>query len=156
MNSALVSIVIAFVVVRLLSSIIFPTMSKNAKQLSLDDILVISKSGKLNKSPITIVDVRSPEEFSSGHIKNAHNVPVQELQGALKLSSDDFKKKYHFKLPPANGETGLAVYCMSGKRAGLATNHLAEAKYLKNLYAYLPGWSEFSHKATAADIATTK
>ncbi|KAJ2081355.1 hypothetical protein H4R24_002413 [Coemansia sp. RSA 988] len=129
-------------------------MSANTKQLSLKDILSISQSGVFEKRPMTIVDVRSPDEFSAGHVKNAHNVPVQELQGALELSPKEFEKKYGFKLPANNDKTGVAVYCMSGKRAGMATNYLADAKYLDNLYAYLPGWSEFSREATAADKAT--
>ncbi|KAJ2137170.1 Thiosulfate sulfurtransferase/rhodanese-like domain-containing protein 3, partial [Coemansia sp. RSA 788] len=87
-------------------------MSTNAKQLELKDILEISSSGKLGDKDMVILDVRRPDEFGSGHVKNAKNVPVQELGQALQLTPSEFEAKYGFKLPANDSQTGVAVHCM--------------------------------------------
>lgn len=44
---------------------------------------------ELKKQGAQIVDVRTPEEFRSGHIKGSHNIPVNALQRQLsKLKKD--------------------------------------------------------------------
>ena len=52
-----------------------------------------------------LLDVRSPGEFSMGHIEGARNLPVQEL--GAKLDTLD-------KAQP------IVVYCRSGQRSGQA------------------------------------
>lgn len=58
-----------------------------------------------------VIDVRSPEEFESGHLPNAVNYPVQELPRRLidvkKLTNGDVNKP-------------IVVYCGAGSRAGKA------------------------------------
>ncbi|KAJ1738106.1 hypothetical protein LPJ77_007126 [Coemansia sp. RSA 2523] len=124
-------------------------MSTNAKQLELKDILEISSSGKLGDKDMVILDVRRPDEFGSGHVKNAKNVPVQELGQALQLTPSEFEAKYGFKLPANDSQTGVAVHCMRGTRAQMAASLLAEADYKDNLYVYLPGWTELASAADA-------
>lgn len=60
-----------------------------------------------------ILDVRSPAEFSSGHVKGAINIPVQALQ---KDSLETIAKK---------GQP-ILVYCRSGARASSAKKILEE------------------------------
>ncbi|TNE62282.1 MAG: rhodanese-like domain-containing protein [Bacteroidetes bacterium] len=60
-----------------------------------------------------ILDVRTPEEFKSGHIKGSTNIPVQVLQGKIK----DLQKK---------GKPIVAV-CRSGARSGSAVRMLRAA-----------------------------
>ncbi|KAJ2301015.1 hypothetical protein IWW55_000924 [Coemansia sp. RSA 2706] len=125
-------------------------MSANTKKLTLDDIVEISKTGKLNDREMVILDVRGPGEFEGGHLKNAHNVPVQGLGLALQMPADEFKEKYHFELPAKDSKTGIAVHCMSGKRAEMAAKLLGDAQYTDNLFVYSPGWSELSGSSAAA------
>ena len=54
-----------------------------------------------------VLDVRSPAEFSAGHIPGAVNVPVAELTD-------------HLDKMPADKNQELVVYCHSGKRASFA------------------------------------
>ena len=56
-----------------------------------------------------VVDVRSPEEFRSGHIKNAVNIPLQQLDKSL--------AKLHKQKP-------VIVYCASGNRSASAKRML--------------------------------
>ena len=58
----------------------------------------------------TLLDVRSPEEFSGGHIAGAISIPVQELAG---------------RVGELGNEAGeIVVYCQSGGRSAMATRLL--------------------------------
>lgn len=61
-----------------------------------------------------LIDVRTPEEFDSGHIEGAVNIPVEDLPRRL----DEV---------PEN--TPLVVYCRSGNRSATATGILTGAGY---------------------------
>lgn len=62
----------------------------------------------------TLVDVRSPDEYSAGHIQGAVNVPVGELAG---------------KLGSIPKDKAVVVYCHSGMRSKRAAAALKEAGY---------------------------
>lgn len=62
----------------------------------------------------TLLDVRSHEEFQSGHLRGAANIPVQEL--ALRLSE-----------VPKNH--AVVVYCRSGARSASAAQLLKAAGF---------------------------
>ncbi len=61
------------------------------------------------QSPGTvIIDVRTPEEFNSGHVQGALNIPVESPDFAAQVSA----------LDPG---TTYAIYCRSGNRSAVAT-----------------------------------
>jgi len=65
---------------------------------------------------LTVVDVRTPGEYGSGHIPGVLNVPLDRLDDALPA------------LRAAAGRGGgLAVVCASGGRSGAACERLAAA-----------------------------
>lgn len=61
----------------------------------------------------TIVDVRSPEEFSGGHVADSLNIPLPELQDRL----GELKAL----------EQPLILCCASGGRSGMAQQMLSSA-----------------------------
>lgn len=61
-----------------------------------------------------LVDVRTPEEFASGHIPGAINISVQSLPDRLDEIPED---------------QTLVVYCRSGNRSATATVILVDAGY---------------------------
>lgn len=61
---------------------------------------------KGNYDNATIIDVRSPQEFASGHIDNALNIPLDRLQHSI----EDLKE-----MPKP-----IVAYCRSGNRSGMA------------------------------------
>ncbi|OEU88621.1 transporter [Streptomyces abyssalis] len=61
----------------------------------------------------TVIDVRAPGEYASGHIPGAHNVPLDRLDDALTA------------LGAATGKGELVVVCASGARSGTACGRLA-------------------------------
>ncbi|MBI2377563.1 MAG: rhodanese-like domain-containing protein [Deltaproteobacteria bacterium] len=63
----------------------------------------------------TLVDVRSPSEFASGHLPGARNIPVDELDKRV----DELGAK----------ETPVVVYCRSGARSAQAASILARAGF---------------------------
>ncbi|MBI4948943.1 MAG: rhodanese-like domain-containing protein [Deltaproteobacteria bacterium] len=61
-----------------------------------------------SKEDISIIDVRNPDEFSSGHIPGCVLIPLSELEGAEDI--------------PSKGR--LVLYCRSGVRSMKALNVL--------------------------------
>lgn len=57
------------------------------------------------KSGAYLVDVRTPEEFSSGHVEGSVNIPLDSIPKQLAK----FKGKSH-----------IVVFCRSGNRSGQA------------------------------------
>jgi rhodanese-related sulfurtransferase/predicted DNA-binding WGR domain protein len=64
---------------------------------------------------IRLIDVRTPEEFASGHLKGAVNIPIDALASRLSEVGD--------KSAP------VAVYCKLGRRSGRATELLRAAGF---------------------------
>jgi len=63
---------------------------------------------------LTVIDVRTPGEYASGHLPGAHNIPLDHLDmalPALKIAAD---------------RGGLLVVCASGARSAQARERLAE------------------------------
>lgn len=78
---------------------------------------------------VQLLDVRSADEYSQGHIANAENIDVQQ---------PDFIEKAQAKLDHANP---VYVYCRSGKRSMLAAQKLVKAGFkVVNLRDGIVGW----------------
>jgi rhodanese-related sulfurtransferase len=73
-----------------------------------------SDARALVKDGASLLDVRSPEEYSAGHIDGAVNIPVGELSQRLG------------ELPR---DRGVVVYCQSGMRSARAASVLREAGF---------------------------
>ena len=82
------------------------------EKISADDALDLMVDGNI------ILDVRTPEEFESGHVKGAINLPLDQIE---------------------NGDFGMLedkaqiilVYCRSGNRSNQASQILADEGYTK-------------------------
>lgn len=72
---------------------------------------------KITLPDIQLVDVRTPEEYNSGHIAGAVNIDV---------NSPDFMSEATLKLKK---DRPVYVYCRSGKRSKKAGNQLAGEGY---------------------------
>jgi len=67
-----------------------------------------------------IIDVRSPNEFKSGHLSQAFNMPVDEVDGLLPAKVKD-------------KERVILVHCQSGLRSKKAKEKLERIGY-KNVF----------------------
>ena len=63
-----------------------------------------------------VLDVRSAEEFSAGHLQDAILIPVEEIPGRIAEIEPDKK-------------TRLSVYCRSGRRSANAAAQLRRMGY---------------------------
>lgn len=70
--------------------------------------------------PPILIDVRTPEEYKSGHIPKSRNIPVQNFEAEM-LKSD------------INNDTPIVVYCQSGMRASKACSILSDLDF-KEIY----------------------
>lgn len=84
---------------------------------------------QLSKTDVLLIDVRTPEEFNDGHIKNAKLV---------NFKSDNFKEES--ETLPKNKT--ICVYCRSGHRSGLAVEVLRNEGFPKiyNLNGGINKW----------------
>ncbi len=65
-------------------------------------------------APFQLVDVRTPEEYASGHIAGSVNIPVEELDARKgEISKDE----------------AVVLYCRSGNRSNQAAQILDRAGY---------------------------
>jgi rhodanese-related sulfurtransferase len=79
----------------------------------------------------TILDVRTPEEFSAGHVPGAINIPYTELEerySELELEGSD----------------ELVVYCQSGRRAAIVEAALGNLGFtnVRDLEGHIEAWKE--------------
>jgi len=66
----------------------------------------------IQKQSTTIIDVRTPAEFSGGNVAQSINIPLQELQSHLK------------ELKEIKGD--IVLCCASGGRSHMATQMLRQ------------------------------
>jgi rhodanese-related sulfurtransferase len=93
-----------------------------------------------HREQITLVDVRSAEEFNGpdGHIPGSLLVPLPELESRTN------------ELP---GDQPLVVVCHSGSRSALATQQLLKAGrgQVANLRGGISGWTSAGYPIARAD-----
>jgi rhodanese-related sulfurtransferase len=74
-----------------------------------------SADEKLAAGGVLVIDVREPDEFNSGHIAGAINIP----RGMLEASADATTKHRHPDLCHAHDKP-ILLYCHSGARSAMA------------------------------------
>jgi len=122
----------------LYSAIVFTMISCNGQtesKIKTVEVAAFAKEIKTNQKP-QILDVRTPEEFATGHIDNALNIDWQGenfVKDAQKL--DKNKTVY--------------VYCRSGKRSQMASEKLSALgfKEIYNLDGGILKWNAEKQKA---------
>jgi rhodanese-related sulfurtransferase len=62
-----------------------------------------------------VVDVRTPQEFASGHVPGAINIPYEEIGRRAS------------EIGPAS--TPVVLYCRTGRRSGIAADALQKAGF---------------------------
>ena len=83
---------------------------------------------ELVRNGAQIIDVRTPAEFSNGHIRNSKNIPLQQLAAEM--------KKLDLKKP-------IVTCCASGMRSASAKSLLQQ----NGFEAYNGGgWSSLENK----------
>lgn len=94
-----------------------------ATDVSPQDAVVLAEQGAL------LLDVRTPEEYASGHVPGAVNVPYDELSSRIG------------EIEARRGGS-VVVYCEKGPRASKATATLAGAGFasVRSLAGHMSAW----------------
>lgn len=83
---------------------------------------------------LTVIDVRTPGEYASGHVPGAHNVPVDRLDAAFPA------------LKAAADRGDLLIVCASGARSAEACRRLAdEGIAAATLTGGTTAWTQLGH-----------
>jgi len=89
-------------------------LSDKAASVSFDDPAVLSALVSKKTEPYCLVDVRTREEYSAGHIPTAVNIPYDAIS----------------ETPPTKDKSALIiVYCKSGRRSAQAAAALKQLGY---------------------------
>jgi rhodanese-related sulfurtransferase len=124
MNRTLSILVLLFIVLVALSGCIGNKKSdettitdiKGSEKNTYINVTVTQGKEMIDRGEVFILDVRAPDEYASGHIKNStllavQDIPAQELDIKLKEIPKDRK---------------ILVYCRSGRRSVLASTILVD------------------------------
>jgi phage shock protein E len=86
-------------------------------------------SGVVESPGVTVIDVRTPEEFAQGHITGAINYNVEGADFASQIATLDPAGTY-------------AVYCRSGNRSQVAVSEMANSGIngVYELESGITGW----------------
>ncbi len=95
------------------------------------------KSQIAEKTKMTLLDVRTPAEFTYGHITNAVNLPLQSLETSVTGVVPD-KASY------------VVTYCASGRRSAEASKLLVKMGYtnLRNYSGSMNDWMRRGNQIT--------
>ena len=96
-----------------------------------DDITVDElKTFLVENTNCLLLDVREPDEFASGHIKGAVNIPVGQVARRIGSVCPDKARDIY-------------VYCQSGKRSRMAAQQLSDMDYtmVHNVLRGLNAWN---------------
>lgn len=101
--------------------------NENVKNLSPEEAYNLINENK----EVMILDVRTKEEFGSGHMPKARSFPIHEFPSRI----DELEK---FKDKP------ILVYCASGGRSPIAVKHLLKNDFV-NIYHLNKGISAWKY-----------
>ena len=89
-------------------------------------------------SSLFVLDVRTPQEFSAGHVPGAVNVPYDQVAS-------------HLAEIPKNKD--VVIYCRSGRRTGLAAEVLEANGYTKlvHLQGDMQAWLQDGRPVEGGD-----
>ena len=83
-------------------ALIWPNLQRRGSKVSL-----LQATQLMNQNKAIVVDVRDPDAFATGHLRDARNIPMKELAGRIG-ELEKFKSKW------------VIVVCQSGTSAGKA------------------------------------
>jgi len=98
---------------------------------------------KIREEGLTLIDVRTPDEYNEGHIPGALNADWYESDFLSKVESLCSK------------DSPVAVYCRSGKRSAGAAKQLSDAGYtVSNLKGGFMAWEAAGKRITKYEVET--
>lgn len=107
-------------------ALLWPALTQRGKRGTPQEITML-----INRGKATILDVRDAKEYADGHLPDAKNIPLAELDQRIG-ELDKFKSR------------SVIVVCKSGARAAAAAGKLAKAGFadVTNLDGGIAAWQK--------------
>ena len=113
----------------IISAVLCNLLGCTAQQQNFESLDAEAFEKAISDTSVVRLDVRSIDEYASGHIAKAINIDVMK---------DDFKTKATSLLPK---DKTIALYCRSGRRSKKAAGILTENGYkVIELNSGISGW----------------
>ena len=108
------------------AALLIPALQRSGAKVS-----VLQATQLMNQGKCTVLDVRNPDEFETGHIKSAKNIPLSELSSRL---AELEKQKSH----------AVIAVCAKGTRSATAVAMLNRAAFTQavSLDGGMAAWQE--------------
>lgn len=106
----------------------------NYRQASYREVTSREAADLIKSEKPLILDVRTPNEYSRGHLQNSVLIPVQELQRRYKELADHKDRE-------------ILLYCATGNRSTVASKILIDNgfKHIVNMRGGIYDWSQKSY-----------
>jgi len=110
---------------------------KKEQKTGTEQITPAAFEKEITDNPGQVIDVRTPKEFTSGHIDSAKNLHIYDQDFATRLDSLDKDKTVY-------------VYCKAGGRSAEAVETLEQKgfKHIVELEGGLDAWNEAGKPVT--------
>ena len=92
-------------------ALLMPTLQRGGSRVSL-----LQATQLLNQGKSVVLDIRGPDDFAAGHIRDARHIPLKELKSRIS-ELDKFKSK------------SVIVVCSSGSQSARAASVLKGAGF---------------------------
>ncbi|CAB5241172.1 unannotated protein [freshwater metagenome] len=117
------------VLLLLITPMLFLTACSSGTTSAITNLDASSFSSLISGDEVTVIDVRTADEFLSGHIAKAINIDVEASTFNDLVSKLNKSKKY-------------AVYCHSGRRSAIATSKMSDLGFssVNNLNGGVEQW----------------
>ncbi len=103
-------------------ALLWPSLTRGKNTLT-----TLQATQLMNKGKVTVVDVRSADEFKAGHLKQSKNIPLDQL-GA--------------RVGELDKSAAVLVVCAAGARAARGASQLRRAGF-DNVYVLGGGFTEW-------------
>lgn len=118
--------------------------TKKTENKSINENITVQAFEEKLKTDVQLIDVRTPDEFASGHLSKAHNIDVTSENWDSEITKLDKSKP-------------ILVYCKSGNRSATAAEKLVVAgfKTVYNLEGGIMKWQVEGKSVEQSEMAQT-
>ncbi|KAK9975339.1 hypothetical protein ABG768_023391 [Culter alburnus] len=98
----------------------------------------------MSAGSVQLFDVREPDELEAGFIPGAINIPLGDVEQALRLSPDQFRERYGVTKPHRD-DSDFVLYCQRGIRSLTALETARALGYTRARH-YAGGFNEWHER----------
>ncbi|XP_043086595.1 thiosulfate:glutathione sulfurtransferase-like [Puntigrus tetrazona] len=93
------------------------TETSHNRPVNADDVVTYEQlKDMMSSGSVQLFDVREPDELEAGFIPGAANIPLGDVEQALRLNPDQFRERYGVP-KPAFQDSDFVLYCQRGIRS---------------------------------------